>query len=362
MRLALTLLLAAASFAFPSPPPPPPPPPPRYSQLWISYSPVSAAFSARIAWTQLDCGGGSGGGVDGPLPRACAELQRGLSAMLGRNLSVSAAAGAAAAGAAAVLHVQLTGESELAPVWPPRPALEGYSLTTFANASAAISSRSAQGALYGAFRLLHLVQREDAALLAPPGVVEASSPGAPLRMWDLWDNLDSSVERGYAGPSVVYPLARADPQRMADFARLLSSVGVNAIVWDNVNACGNGNELLLASSNLRALAPFAALFHAFGIHSLVRPAQGHARQRLRARPECPTPQSPPLPLPRSSCPASAPRKKWAAFRRRTRATRASLRGGRPRRASCRKRSPAAPSVDFCSREIPRASPGRATTT
>ena len=279
MRLALTLLLAAASFAFQSPPPPPPPPTPpqpqprNYSQLWLSYAPVSAAFSARIAWTQLDCGGGSGGGVDGPLPRACAELQRGLSEMLGRKLSVSDAAGAAAAGAAAVLRVQLTGESELAPVWPPRPALEGFSLITFANASAAISSRSAQGALYGAFRLLHLVQREDVALLAPPGVVEASSPSAPLRMWNLWDNMDSSVERGYAGPSVVYPLARADPQRMADFARLLSSVGINAIVWDNVNACGNGNELLLASSNLRALAPFAAHFHAFGIHSLVRPTQ-----------------------------------------------------------------------------------------
>lgn len=81
-----------------------------------------------------------------------------------------------------------------------------------------------------------------------------------------------AVERGYAGASVVYPLdPPQDPDRVVDLARLLASIGLNAIVWDNVNACGNGNELLLNSTNLALLAPLAATLHAYGIHSILVP-------------------------------------------------------------------------------------------
>ncbi len=169
--------------------------------------------------------------------------------------------------------------------WPPQPSLEGYSISILpdglsssssssssSSTTTAITSPSPQGALHGVWRLLHLVQLQSAALLLPPNsTVEASAPSAPLRIWDLWDNLDGSIERGYAGPSVVYPLATADPARVRDMARLLSSVGLNAIVWDNVNACGDGNEDLLKPSTVQALAPLAATFYAYGLHSFLTP-------------------------------------------------------------------------------------------
>jgi alpha-glucuronidase len=60
-------------------------------------------------------------------------------------------------------------------------------------------------------------------------------------------------------------------QRYTDYARLLSSIGLNAVVWDNVNACGAGNEQLLASANLALLAPLAAAFYSLGLHSLLTP-------------------------------------------------------------------------------------------
>ena len=262
--LALLSLLGAAS---------PAPAPPGHSMLWLSYQPVSAAFARAALWGSV---GGACAALQAPgaaaapqlLERACAELRAGLSSMLARNMS----APAPIRGAPAVL-VELTGPG-LLPAWPPSPALEGFRITADAGGSVTVSAASAHGALYGAWRLLGLVQREAPALLAPGAVEPASAPNAPLRVWDLWDNLDGSVERGYAGASALYPLRGADPsyvQRYTDYARLLSSLGLNAVVWDNVNACGAGNEQLLASATLALLAPLAATFYSFGIHSLLTP-------------------------------------------------------------------------------------------
>ena len=231
-----------------------------YSQLWLSYLPVSPRFAAALPITSLSCGPAP---PATPLARACEELLAGLASMLNRSIAL-------APPAAATLVVALPAGAPTAPAWPPSPALEAFSIAVGADNATTISAPSAHGALHGAWHLLRLVQREDATLLAP-GAVAASAPAAPLRVWDLWDNLDGSVERGYAGPSIVYPLRQASPQRYTDFARLLSSVGLNAITWDNVNACGAGNEALLESANLALLAPLAAAFYSYGISSLLTP-------------------------------------------------------------------------------------------
>ena len=230
-----------------------------YSQLWLSYLPVSPRFAAALPITSLACGPAA---PATPLARACEELLAGLSSMLNRSIAI-------AAPAAATLVVALPPGAPAVPAWPPSPALEAFSIAVGAGSVTTISAPSAHGALHGAWHLLRLVQREDAALLAP-GAVAASAPAAPLRVWDLWDNLDGSVERGYAGPSIVYPLRQASPQRYKDFARLLSSIGLNAITWNNVNACG-ANAALLESANLALLAPLAAAFYSYGISSLLTP-------------------------------------------------------------------------------------------
>ena len=81
-------------------------------------------------------------------------------------------------------------------------ALEGFQLV--ANSSGLfIIANTVQGALYGTFDLLGRMQRwEDIGALDV-----LSKPENNLRIWDLWDNLDGGIERGYGGQSVVWPYA-----------------------------------------------------------------------------------------------------------------------------------------------------------
>ncbi len=62
-------------------------------------------------------------------------------------------------------------------------------------------------------------------------------PRTLIRMINQWDNADGSIERGYAGHSIFYEEGRivSDLSRVRDYARLLASVGINAISINNVN-------------------------------------------------------------------------------------------------------------------------------
>ena len=56
-----------------------------------------------------------------------------------------------------------------------------------------------------------------------------SNPSSPMRMINQWDNLDGSIERGYAGNSIFYKNNELTEnlERIKDYARLLASVGLN---------------------------------------------------------------------------------------------------------------------------------------
>ena len=234
-----------------------------YSQLWLSYTPVSSAFRESLGLSSVTCNAGD----SVVLQRTCAELYAGLGAMLQSNFTVNTSLEGVGI-SQLVVSVETGGSG--APVWPPSPHLEGYSITRYTNGTIHIFAHAAHGALNGAWRMLRLVQLEAPSLLVD-GVVDVSEPGSPLRMWQLWDNFDGTIGRGNAGGSIVYPLSDADPLRVTDFARLLSSLGINAISWSNVNGCHQGNEFLLNATNLGLLAPLAQSFHEFGIHSVLVP-------------------------------------------------------------------------------------------
>lgn len=90
------------------------------------------------------------------------------------------------------------------------------------------------GCLYGAYALLReLSQGAD-----PRSIALNSAPAMPLRMLNHWDNPDGHVERGYAGRSIFdwWNLPERLDQRMIDYARANASVGINAVVVNNVNA------------------------------------------------------------------------------------------------------------------------------
>ena len=90
------------------------------------------------------------------------------------------------------------------------------------------------GILYGAFALLRRIQTGGA--LDPLDVV--SVPRIQRRLLDHWDNLDRTIERGYAGFSLWEWFVLPDyvNPRYRDYARANASIGINGAVLTNVNA------------------------------------------------------------------------------------------------------------------------------
>lgn len=115
------------------------------------------------------------------------------------------------------------------------------------------------GALYGAFALLRQLQTYTP--LAK--VALTSAPRIQLRMLDHWDNLDRSVERGYAGPSLWEwdSLPGHLSPRYRDYARANASIGINGSVLTNVNA----NAKVLTPDYLAKVGAIAGVLRPYGI-------------------------------------------------------------------------------------------------
>ena len=115
------------------------------------------------------------------------------------------------------------------------------------------------GLLYGAHRLLRLMQTEQPIA----GIDLMDAPKTKLRMLNHWDNLDRTVERGYAGAS-IWDWQRLpgyiDP-RYRDYARANASLGINGTVVTNVNA----NALVLSEMYIDKAAALANVFRPYGI-------------------------------------------------------------------------------------------------
>jgi alpha-glucuronidase len=122
-----------------------------------------------------------------------------------------------------------------------------------------IAANDDLGVLYGVFHFLRLLQTQQA--LDRLDISE--SPRVQLRMLNHWDNLDRSVERGYAGASLWdwHKLPDYLDPRYTDYARANASLGINATVLTNVNA----NALALTPMYLHKAAALANVFRPYGI-------------------------------------------------------------------------------------------------
>ncbi|KAL4949136.1 glycoside hydrolase superfamily [Aspergillus filifer] len=139
---------------------------------------------------------------------------------------------------------------------------DGYYIG-IADGDVLILGQNERGALYGAFRYLERLAQGDI-----PSTSFASNPHAPIRWVNQWDNLQDggthgSVERGYGGDSIFFwdGRVRDDLTRAGQYARLLASIGLNAVVVNNVNA----NETILTEENMDGLARIANEFRPYGI-------------------------------------------------------------------------------------------------
>ncbi|MBR5962905.1 MAG: alpha-glucuronidase [Bacteroidaceae bacterium] len=148
------------------------------------------------------------------------------------------------------------------------PSEEGYRIEGEAD-DAWIYARTPSGWLYGAFALLR-------------GERGASEPCFRLRILNHWDNIDGSIERGYAGKSIFWthpssesvskgdkkgslqdaaPLTADDVERIRRYAIANASIGINGAVLNNVNA----SPRILTREYLNKVKDIADILRPWGI-------------------------------------------------------------------------------------------------
>jgi alpha-glucuronidase len=228
-------------------------------ELWLRYRLVDDARrleTYRRALTHVVVGGD-----DEVLRSAAGELVRGLSALTGRTVPEEPAPsrnGAVIAGTPETSSIirELTGPAELERLGPEGYRIKRQRVKGFD--TIVVAAQTVRGALYGTFDLLRRLQTHQN--IARLDVRDR--PANPLRLANHWDNLDGSVERGYAGTSVFdwHDLPEIKPH-YADYARALASVGMNGTVVNNVNA----NATFLSGDWLPRLAPLANSFRRWGL-------------------------------------------------------------------------------------------------
>lgn len=97
---------------------------------------------------------------------------------------------------------------------------------------------------------------------AGAGMDLREKPYYDLRILNHWDNLDDTVERGYAGLSMWEWTAPEIPvERIRHYAELSSSVGLNGAVLNNVNS----NPLILDAEHIARVAKIADILREYGI-------------------------------------------------------------------------------------------------
>jgi alpha-glucuronidase len=229
--------------------------------LWMRYRPVAAPEldSYRQAASELVPGSPSPT-LAPTLEIAKSELLRGLGGLLARAPQVSpqpSRDGSVIFGTprSSPLIAQLR-------LGLDRAGAEGYvirGLTHEGHHVIVIAANQDVGVLYGTFHFLRLIQTHQSL----EHLDISSAPRIRHRILDHWDNLDRTVERGYAGESIWdwHKLPDYLDPRYADYARACASLGINGTVPTNVNASPIG----LTPQYLRKVAALADVFRPYGL-------------------------------------------------------------------------------------------------
>lgn len=135
---------------------------------------------------------------------------------------------------------------------------EGYTIRT-SEGKTVLEAATEQGLLYATYHLLRL-QAEGADCTR---LDIREKPAFDIRVLNHWDNLDGTVERGYAGCSLWKweELTDSVPVRYREYARANASVGINGTVLNNVNASAE----ILSAGYLQKVRKLADVFRPYGI-------------------------------------------------------------------------------------------------
>ena len=198
--------------------------------------------------------------VDGESPvlnTAGKELINGLTGLLGQSIHRKESNGnsgivAGIVGQSLAIKGFLT-EEEIEKLKP-----EGFLVKNISN-KIIIAGKDGNGVLYGCFYLLRLMKMNKP--INKLSIIE--NPKIKLRVLNHWDNLDRTVERGYAGFSIWnwHQLPEYIDQRYYDYARANASIGINGTVVTNVNA----NALIFSEGYIEKAGALADVFRDYGI-------------------------------------------------------------------------------------------------
>ncbi|WEJ99385.1 MAG: alpha-glucuronidase family glycosyl hydrolase [Candidatus Sphingomonas phytovorans] len=196
---------------------------------------------------------------DIPTLKAVDEIERALEGMLGAAVPTYSQAVQANA-----IVLGTSAEPRIKALNLPLGQLgtEGYvirSATIDGKPVTVVAGNSGVGVLYGSFALIQHLQRG----LGLDRLDIVSAPKLKLRLLNHWDNLDRTVERGYAGQSIWdwWKLPDFRDPRYTDYARANASIGINGTVLNNVNAKADS----LTAPYIAKAAALADVFRPYGI-------------------------------------------------------------------------------------------------
>ncbi|MBP5310550.1 MAG: alpha-glucuronidase [Lachnospiraceae bacterium] len=213
-----------------------------WTQCWLDYKALNKdAYEKYFNTLYVD-----GFKKDDVISTASDELARASLAMFGRSLDIDISAPTKG------IIIKKGSQDRL--------GSEGYHI--YADGDIAyIEAGTPQAVIYGVFRFLALIRTD--AFDDSTDVTEI--PSNPIRMLDHWDNMDGSIERGYSGDSFFFENNDIIiNERTRDYARLIASIGINAVAINNVNVKDAATDLV-NQRFIDKVAKLADIFACYGV-------------------------------------------------------------------------------------------------
>ncbi|MBK0369402.1 alpha-glucuronidase family glycosyl hydrolase [Flavobacterium agrisoli] len=227
-------------------------------KLWLQYTPITNPETVANYWENVQNVISTENSETLNIARS--ELKEGLKSMLGDHFDISKKAdNIIVLGSFKSLNEKMKNQLKYD---FDKIKKDGFIIKTLIEKdlkTTVITAKNDIGVLYGVFNFLRLIQTNKS--IEKLNIID--SPKTDIRILNHWDNLDGTVERGYAGSSIWnwQKLPEFIDQRYIDYARANASIGINGTVLNNVNA----NALILTPHYIEKVAALADTFRSYGI-------------------------------------------------------------------------------------------------
>ncbi len=226
-------------------------------ELWLSYSPYSESMTKKYSAKIKNVYTALGSEI---LDAVSDEIELAFSSLLDINFLLERSNTVKFSNSSLLIAPYDHLDEDLCARLPSNtlPEGDGYSILSIQD-SILITGLTEKGVLYGSFYFLRLLQTGKSI----ENLSIVSSPSVKWRILNHWDNLDGSVERGYAGKSLWKwkELPKLIDSRYKDYARACASIGINGAVLNNVNT----QVYILSQEYIEKAAAIASVFRHFGI-------------------------------------------------------------------------------------------------